>query len=344
MKMKPTLLIASALAAAASASALADTITTRDGAILKGRITGIDKGQVSIETDYAGTLQVKQDKIASMATDAPISVRTADGTLATGPLATDTAGVLTVTSTDATVRTSADKLAAAWPAGTPDPAVKALERKWKYRASADITGASGNTDTSNIGLGFTATLAGKDDTLKFFGNYSYAEQNNVATADYSVVGADYQAFYSEHWGWYARTQIEKDDFQDLDLRSTSAAGASYRFLNDPGHTLVGRAGLSYRYDSYSDYSEDSIGLDFGLDHMWKFTSWACMTNSLTYTPSIEDFASYIAHHDSGIEMPLGASDNWKIRVGISHEYNSDPAPGRDSLDTRYYIKLILDWE
>jgi hypothetical protein len=42
-----------------------------------------------------------------------------------------------------------------------------------------------------------------------------------------------------------------------------------------------------------------------------------------------------------MDMPIGNS-NWKLRLGIKNDYKSQPAEGREELDTTYYSRLMLD--
>jgi hypothetical protein len=42
-------------------------------------------------------------------------------------------------------------------------------------------------------------------------------------------------------------------------------------------------------------------------------------------------------------MPL-ANPAWKMRMGVSNDYNSKP-PGRiERLDTAYFTRLVLTWQ
>jgi hypothetical protein len=33
-----------------------------------------------------------------------------------------------------------------------------------------------------------------------------------------------------------------------------------------------------------------------------------------------------------------------VRLGISNDYNSQPRPGKEKLDTTYYTKFLLSWK
>ena len=67
-----------------------------------------------------------------------------------------------------------------------------------------------------------------------------------------------------------------------------------------------------------------------------------MQNDLTYVPAVDDFSNYRVVHDSGIEIPIGSSENWKLRLGILNEYQSE-TPADEKLDTSYYTRMIYSW-
>ena len=106
--------------AAVLGAARADVVETKNGARLVGKVTKIDGGVVSLATDYAGTLAIKQSEVAAINTDAPVTVRLASGTRIDGKVS-GANGAVQVTSTDGTVNTTVDKVAASWAAGGKDP-------------------------------------------------------------------------------------------------------------------------------------------------------------------------------------------------------------------------------
>jgi hypothetical protein len=44
-----------------------------------------------------------------------------------------------------------------------------------------------------------------------------------------------------------------------------------------------------------------------------------------------------------LEVPLTAS-LWKMRMGVTNQYDGRPQPGREHLDTTYYTRLLLNWK
>ena len=142
-------------------------------------------------------------------------------------------------------------------------------------------------------------LTGPDDRLAFYASLGQAEENENQTQDDGKAGVDYSNNVSEKFYWYARTELGFDRVKDIDLRSKSAAGFGYNWINNDKQSLEARAGISYRFENYADSSDfSSVGLDFGLIHTYDF-GWGFMSNVLTWTPSFEDFSgNYVIDHRS----------------------------------------------
>jgi hypothetical protein len=342
--MKPTtlVLISSILT---SSIAVADVVRTNDGAQLIGTIQLIDKGVIHLETAYAGVLKIQQDQVASFQSDAPRVVRLASGTVMSGAIASNGGDSIRIQSEDGVLETSTTKVAAAWAPSAEDPDVARNRREWRYEASVDLTGKKGNTDKFRLGTSFDAELKSPNDNLAFFFDYEQAEDNGDKTEDRTAGGASYESFFSEVLGWYIRTELESDPIDNIKLRSTNAGGLSYRLINKDYQTLVARSGLGYRYTAYENTQEDesSATLDFGLAHTYRFKNLFKMKNDLTFVPSINDFSTYRIVHDSGVEIPVGSGDNWKVRMGIKNEYESETT-AEEKLDTTYYTKMVYSWE
>lgn len=325
-------------------SAFSDEVITTDGARLTGTITLIDKGTIHLETSYAGTLQIKQDQVASFSTEAPVVVRLESGTVMSGPVQSSDGGKLKITSEDGVLETNTAKVVASWDPASEDPEVKRNRRQWRYDASLDLTGRSGNTDKFRVGTSLDAKLKGPNDELAFFFDYEQADEEGLKTEDRIAGGGSYESFFSKILGWYARTELETDRIDNVKFRSTSAGGLSYRLINKDTQNLVLRSGLGYRYTTFTDDEEDesSPTIDFGLAHDYEFKDIFVMENDITFVPAVDDFGNYRIVHDSGIEIPIGSSENWKLRMGILNEYQSVTS-AQEKLDTSYYTRMIYSW-
>jgi len=328
-----------ALSALTASFVLADVIETKNGARLVGKITKIDGGVLTLSTAYAGDLSIKQAEIAGMTTDDAVAVRLSSGARVDGKLAMEE-GNLKIVSSEGTLSAPVSKVEASWAAGSEDPKIVQMRRKWTFQTAADIAGKDGNTKSTSMGLSFVAGLVSPQDALKFFGSYQYATTTDAVgietkSADETRVGVDYSSFFSPKFGWYVRSELERDDVEGIDLRSTSDFGATMRFIKTDVQSLVGRLGAGYRFESYP-VGPDSRGavLSAGLNHSITFNKYTSLVTDLSFIPATDDFGDYRFVHDSALEVPITAGF-WKLRIGINNQYNSQPLAGREELDTMY---------
>lgn len=329
-----------------------DTIETSGGAILIGDIVSFDENHIVLLTDYAGEISVKRAAVRTFSSSEARFVRLQSGTTMAGTISGFEDGRLQITGADATLNTTIGKISESWDIREKDPELvrmenerDALKRKWKYKASVDIAGKSGNSEELGTDVNLLAELLGVDDTLKLYGSVERAEKDGDETSDEVILGSEYTSYFNAPWGWFVRGEVERDEFENLDLRTSLGAGISYRLLNRPTHSLGLRGGAGYRFESFNDgNNEDSPTLDFGLEHKWQFVSWGQLSSFVTFTPAIEDLGDFLLVQDSGMEMPLGFSKRWVLRLGVRNEFKSRPAEGRRKLDSSYYSRLQLSWD
>lgn len=328
----------------------ADTVITSDGATLIGKIKAISEKTISMETAYAGTIEINREKIVNFTTDEAVHVRFDSGNLASGIVSKEDPGKISVGAAEGEVVVGIPAIKEAWLPSDKDPEIVRFEteeeknrRKWKTELSADLSKKTGNTDRESVGAYLDIKLEGPHDLLNFYGHYIYGKENGNKTDDETVGGISYSNYFTEHLGWYVRTELERDPFEAIDLRSTSGAGLSWRIINQELHKTVFDLGVSYRYETYTTNAdnEGNVGLDLRLGDDWTITSWLREVTTIRYIPAFDDFNDYLLKQDTALEMPLGLSDVWRLRIGMSNDYNNRPKSGRDHLDTTYYARILL---
>ncbi|MDG2168801.1 MAG: DUF481 domain-containing protein [Opitutales bacterium] len=342
-------LLVSLISLLASPLVFAGKIETKDGSVINGKILSIDGGVIKVETSYAGEISIKQSEVAVFSSDETINVATDSGNTFKGTVSGE-GDAIKIAAQGGTFETSFGNVTAAWQPGEDSPKEKALkaeiaanERKWKFDVSADISGKSGNSGRSAVGIGATAVLESKQDRLMFYGSIDNAEENDNTTADEIKGGIDFSSFFSDSMSWYVRGEMEKDDIELLDLRTTAAFGIGKHVIRKDDQKLEFRGGLAYRYENFNDGTKvESPGIDLALIH-YKELNWGMLNNLLTYNPSFEDFVNFRVYHETSLDLPVGTSEFWKLRIGVSNDYNSEPVAGLDEMDTTYYARLLLTW-
>ncbi len=320
---------------------LADTVETKNGARIVGKITKIDAGEIVVDTDFAGKVSVKQSHVSSFSTDAPIAVRLASGTRFDGTVTSGANGAIQIAGSDGTISTTVDKVAASWSAGAVDPLV---DRHWAYEASVDVTGKTGNSEQLGSAAEFRAVLKTQQDTLQFYSNYNRQVSDGVKSADQFKLGVDYSNNFNGRYSWYMRDEGGFDRVKDVELYNIAAAGVGFDIVKEPKRTTTGRIGLSFRYEGYkSPGTADvkSAGLDIGLNNDLEFGDSKLVTR-LAFVPTFEDLGNFRLTHESYFQVPL-AHPAWKLRLGVSNDYNSTPPAGVEKLDTSYFTRFVLNW-
>jgi hypothetical protein len=124
----------------------ADVVETIDGSRLNGEIVKIYDGKLSLETSFAGVLEISLANVSSFSSDDAESVRLADGTTAVGPVRSAGAGRVSISTSGGAVNAATSDIAAAWTPGEADPAAVAREaelegqlRKWSYEAAVGLS-------------------------------------------------------------------------------------------------------------------------------------------------------------------------------------------------------------
>jgi hypothetical protein len=343
------LLLGSLLLLAAGLRAYADRFELADGSVVLGKLVSAEGGKFKVETAFAGTIEIAQDKLKSFATDEAVNVGLAAGSQVLGRVEPADGGIKVVAS-DGQMAAATAKVAAVWRPGADSPQVRMLkeesakkERHWAYESSLAIAGRTGASEKFGATLGFKATLESPQDKLVFGLEAERAKDNGADTANRQAGSADYSAFFSDRNVWYVRTALEKDEIKALDLRSTTAFGIGHKIIKTATQDLEFRVGASYVYENYTTGTRfDSPGLDIALLHTKSF-KFSKLVNSLSYTPAFKNFSNYKAHHESSLELPLAAS-LWKIKIGVTNDYVSMPPAGTVRLDTTYFTSLLLNWK
>jgi hypothetical protein len=345
-----TIIAASLLIAASS---FADVIVTKTGSTINGKIQGIVGGKIKIVTDFSGEIEVDQSQVEKMTTDEPIFVSVKGGNSYQGTLTGSGNRTLKIDTADGELSTSIDKLDESWQPGTQSPAearhvaeLDKLKRNWAYEAAFDLTGKSGNSDSTGMGMSFRATLKGPDDKLDFYSRANFEETDGSKSSDDARAGIDYSNKISSQWNWYVSSELGRDVIKDTELFVSTAVGFGHTFADTEKRFLNLRGGAGYRFENYSDFSGrdelSAASLDFGLEHK-ETLKWGKLVNRIKLTPTVEDFGSFRLYQDTSIDLPLKA-EKYSVRVGFANDYDADAdLSGKDELDTTYYIRMVLNW-
>lgn len=349
-------------------SLLADTLWLKDGSILQGRIDSLSDGTLTLKTGHLGDLKVPSDQIVSFSSNEPIVARLSEGTILTGAVSGSPDQTPCFAIDDETREVPLDSINALWNTDGKDPAILAAEKlaeeqnpKWTIETGLGMTSKSGNTNQNNYRGSLHVERETPKNRIETHARFRFEESGSVGnpikkTAEEIIGGVKYTKFFSEKWGWYVREELERDRFENIVLRSTSAAGFTWKAIKNEKRTLELSAGLSDRYEHYGfDLNKDGIkdrtgsdnlpGLDFGLDHTWKIAKWVEMTNQLTYSPSFDqDLGGFRVTHLSALDFPFVKTGTWKLRLSLENQFTSNVEKPAEKLDSAVALSLLYKWK
>ena len=329
----------------------ADSVETSDGSIIQGEIMGMLDGNLTIQTAFAGKIKIPYTRIASIKSEREISIRLDDNRTFDGSIEKADDNLLTISGSDQSFEFS--EIKHLWDADSTDPLILdaqknslAMLMKWKHAIGFDLTGASGNTDSFGLGIRLDSSYENKMRGYDFYLSYLNSTKRNVTIVDETTFGVDYESRFFEELAWYAKTDLENDRLEEVDLRATAALGLKYSWIEAQNYKTSIRGGAAFRFeelgsDSVKNLSEPA--LDFGLEHAQQLKKFLFLESDLSYIPNIDDFSDFLFRKDTALVLPLDKKEDWKIRSGLAGTYNSTPVPGKEEVDLKYYLRLVYDF-
>jgi len=337
-----------------AAEVRADVVHTKDGSRIVGTVKTWAADKLVIETTIAGTLEILRDQIVAVESDEPLNVQFTSGDRLVGGVdVSDDLQTATVHTEIGEFKVPTGRIASVWPVGQESPEVVTLRAEveaaelaarpdWTLTLDLGAQQKEGNTETIDAHGRLDVVRKTDEDLLRFYLAAEYSETDDTRTKNEYRGGIRYRNNVGDTWYWYTRLELEFDEFEDLDLRSTTSLGGGYFWIKRPEQELTTSLGLGYRHESFmTGRIENQAIFDLGLDYRVDIADTARFTHSLIYSPDIEEFNQYRLEADTALVFPF-KDPAWKWKIGIRNEYNSDPEPGLEALDSTYYTSLVFE--
>ena len=333
-KIKPTpfslLLFISLLMFTLPHQVLADQVTMKNGDVITGKVSSVEKSKVTITPSYAGKIQIKLSDIRSIMTDEPLELELSDGEVVKARFAgiKEDQHVMLVGDKESTIEVEQLKKAK-----RPEP--------FYYRESKAeglLTMNEGNT--VNQSAAFTI------DTLLRLGKHrQYAvlamqrdSNEDVDTKKQDLFRHEYNWLYDEDWYIGTTTAFERDPIRDLSYRFTFGALLGHDFIDDGRNFLTLKGGMGYTDEKLGESpSQGPVGL-WELDLRLKphgFDMELFHKNTLTYQHYGD--RNLIANTSTGLKMDV----MWDIYATATYRYNyeTEPAPTKLNRDSTLGVGL-----
>jgi hypothetical protein len=314
-----------------------DEILLKNGSRILGEVTGSREGVVTIETDFAGTLNVELEQIKSVNTQDPVVILMADESV----------------QRDSTLVIAEEQLVLSEPGQTfpledlrvvnPDPWELGVGYRWTGEIGFALVKERGNTDTDELDYKLESEWRSKRDRYTLQANGEKDESNGTKTADKWRLGGKYDYFLEDPNYIGLVALAEKDKFQDLDLRYLIGPYIGRQFYDEPIFSLRGEFGFSYVTEEFNVADNDEYGASNWNIHLT--SNYLGGDSSLYFDQfglwNLKNTSDVIVNSTVGLSYPL----LWKIEAAVEVllEYDSGAVAGVDELDQTYKFRLGYTW-
>jgi putative salt-induced outer membrane protein YdiY len=317
----------------------ADEVVLRDGSRLLGEVVSRDDGTLDFKTDFAGTIKIKWDRIATITTEKPMEFLLADERTLMVTGVTNNEDDMTVTGTDgATTLSQADVSII-----NPEAWRKGTGVKFSGHANAALSRQRGNTDKDELDLDADLTLRRKHDRFTAFAELEKDRADNEKIKDAWKLDGNYDYFVTEKWYWGGFVRFEHDQFADLNLRTSVGPLIGYQWIESKEMNLSTSTGLSYvseDFDSQPDNDYVAVPWNINFD-MYLLDDFAQFYHKQNGFWSVEDSSDVVVDTWTGLRFPLilGLVASTELKLS----YDGAVASDKSKTDTTYSLKLGYQW-
>jgi len=327
-----------ALLCCLSIASHAAQVVLKNGDRISGSITSLDNKKLTVKTDYAGDITIDWDAVAQFTSDQPLVVTRTDKQTVSGPVSmqdssivvNSTAGAQTIPQSDVDViRSPADQ------AAYEKSLHPGILQGWAGGGNFGFALARGNTDTTNVALGFNADRKTTTD-----------EWNITATSIYTtstvsgVTGTTANAFggairYDHNltprlFAFGLLTGLY-DELQLLNERISPNGGLGYHVIATKTTTFDLLGGFGYTYENYyTGLINHIFNANVGEELTHNFTTNTSATESLYFFPYLNQNGNYRGTFNLGLASKFYRALTWNLNFGDI--YNSEPVPGKKDND------------
>ncbi len=329
------------MALAAAPCLNADTVHLQGGDRITGAIVSKIGDVLTLKTTYAGDVKIAWSQVESVETDTPARFILKDRT-AMDAQAARAAGTAVVLKAGELITTAPVALADIEYINPP-PEVSGEGVSVSGHANLGLTANRGNTDNDQLFYDVEAVIRSIKNRFTIGATGTNKQEDGRDTARGNRAYFKYDHFIDDKWYAYANTDVEQDDFKDLNLRTTIGTGAGYQFWETPERNLALEAGATYVNEDY-DIAEDD---DF-MAARWALRYTQLLFGGTTQffhmhegLISVDDPDDTLIRMQTGLRFPLVENLNATIQYNI--DWQNSPPPGFKRTDSGYIVSVGYLW-
>jgi len=320
-----------------SAKAQKDSLVFTNNNIMVGEVKSLDKGVITIETDYSDSdFKIEWDKVSELYSESTYLINLTDGRRLNGTISSVAQPNWEIYRISGdTVRVKRDEIVY----------FKSYEKDFWSRINASIDADYSFTKANNFyqiggraNIGYTAP--------KWWLKASYSilrsNQDDVATVRRQDGDLSYRAFLKKDWYYSTVISFLSNTEQLLNLRTNLKAGLGKYIIRTNVSYLAAEGGISGVNENFENQisSQNSLEAYVGSElNLYDIGDWSLLTRLIVY-PSLTESDRWRIDYvlDTKYDLPL----DFYIKAGLTLNYDNQAVEGATDLD--YVVQTGLGWE
>lgn len=217
---------------------------------------------------------------------------------------------------------------------------------WSGEGSFSAGTTSGNTDTTDLGLGLDLTRKVGDWAVGVNAAADFGETDGVETKNRTFLAGNVDRDINEKLFVFGQTSFEKDEFSGFENRVFLGAGAGYRVYDNEQLSWELRAAPGYKLDEIREVLSGSVVTTPGetvesfavlgaSEFNWQLNDNVSISNS---TDAI--YAEESTQLGNTLALTASLTSTLSARVSFDVRHDTSPPEGFESTDTATRISLV----
>ena len=320
-----------------SLCAQADTVWLKNGDRMTGDILLLDNGKLLLKTNYAGTITLNIEKIATLETDQALLVKmntfSTESSKALQPAPDGSVTLINGDTPKTIALTDIQQLM------KPKPIIEDL--RWKGNISFSADYKKNESDVRDYDLDVSSELRHGLWRHALDTEYDYETKNNAKKTERFEAGYALDRFITEQWFWKNKAKYINDHIEDLRRQHTYGTGPGYQFWDDElgafsVSSLINHNKFLFASGEKKSFNSSTFAWDYNRYISGK--SVELYSKGEFGTPFISDI-NYVLDSEAGLRYKV---NSWSA-ITLKAEWDKVSSQYGDLNDRRYLIGVGVGW-
>ncbi|MDX1761050.1 MAG: DUF481 domain-containing protein [Christiangramia sp.] len=320
-----------------SGIAQSDSLVFTNNNIMVGEVKSLDKGVITIETDYSDSdFKIEWEKVSKLHSESSYLINLTDGRRLNGTISTaDYPNWEIYRVNGDTVKVERDDIVY----------FKSYEKDFWSRVTASVDADYSFTKANNFNqIGGRANIGYTAPKWWLKASYSIlrSNQDDVAPVRRQDGDLSYRAFLKKDWYFSSVISFLSNTEQLLNLRANLKAGMGKYLIHTNVSYLAIEGGISGVNENFENQvvNQNSLEAYVGSElNLYDIGDWSLLTRLIVY-PSLTETGRWRVDYvlDTKYDLPL----DFYIKAGLTLNYDNQAIEGAADLD--YVVQTGLGWE